>query len=89
VERGTPGRPYNVSSGTAYAIGEILDRLISKARLKVGVRVDPSRLRPNDIPVFVGDSDTAARRARMGKPAIELERTLTDVLDYWRGVLTV
>jgi GDP-4-dehydro-6-deoxy-D-mannose reductase len=85
VERGTPGRPYNVSSGQAYAIGEILERLISKARLKVNVRVDPARLRPNDIPVFVGDP-TRLRDELGWEPVVELERTLTDVLDYWRGV---
>ena len=87
VERGTPGRPYNVSSGQAYAIGEILDRLISKARLKVNVRVDPARLRQNDIPVFVGDP-TRLRDELGWEPVIELERTLTDVLDYWRRFLS-
>jgi GDP-4-dehydro-6-deoxy-D-mannose reductase len=51
----------------------------------VNVRVDPTRLRPNDIPVFVGDP-TRLRDELGWEPVIELERTLTDVLDYWRGV---
>jgi GDP-4-dehydro-6-deoxy-D-mannose reductase len=85
VERGMPGRPYNVSSGQAYAIRDLLDRLVSKARLKVHVRVDPSRLRPNDVPVFVGDP-TRLREELGWEPVIGLERTLTDLLDYWRGL---
>jgi GDP-4-dehydro-6-deoxy-D-mannose reductase len=84
VERGRPGRQYNVSSGRAYAIGEILERLLAKARVKVQVRVDPARLRPNDVPVLVGDPSRI--RDELGwSPQIPLERTLTDVLEYWRG----
>jgi GDP-4-dehydro-6-deoxy-D-mannose reductase len=83
VERGTPGRQYNVSSGQAFAIGEILDRLIAKARIDVRVRVDPARLRPNDVPVSVGNPDRL--RQELGwTPAIDLDRTLTDLLEYWR-----
>jgi GDP-4-dehydro-6-deoxy-D-mannose reductase len=83
VERGTPGRHYNVSSGQAYAVGEILERLIAKARIDVRVRVDPTRLRPNDVRVFVGNP--ARLRNELGwTPAIDLERTLADLLEYWR-----
>jgi GDP-4-dehydro-6-deoxy-D-mannose reductase len=84
VERGRRGRPYNVSSGRAYAIGEILERLLAKARVKVQLRVDPARLRPNDVPVLVGDPSRI--RDELGwSPEIPLERTLADVLEYWRG----
>jgi GDP-4-dehydro-6-deoxy-D-mannose reductase len=83
VEHGKKGRHYNVSSGRAYAIGDILERLLAKARVGVQVRVDPSRLRPNDVPVLVGDP--ARLRDELGwTPQIPLERTLTDVLEYWR-----
>jgi len=83
VERGAPGRPYNVCSGEAYAVGDILDRLIAKARVNVAVRVDPSRLRPNDVPALAGDP--ARIRDELGwMPAIGLDDTLGDILDYWR-----
>src|SRR5436190_52155 len=83
VERGAPGRPYNVSSGHAYAVGEILERLIAKARVEVAVRVDPSRLRPNDVPVLAGNP--ARIRDEIGwVPEIGLDRTLDSILDYWR-----
>jgi GDP-4-dehydro-6-deoxy-D-mannose reductase len=83
AERGTRGRQYNVGSGQAYAIGEILERLIANARIKVHVRVDPARLRPNDVPLLVGDP-ARLRDELAWTPVIPLERTLTDVLEYWR-----
>src|SRR4051812_30838104 len=55
VERGQPGRPYNVCSGRAIAIRELLDLLLARARVTVTVKVDPARLRPNDTPLLLGD----------------------------------
>ncbi|HEV3140574.1 MAG TPA: GDP-mannose 4,6-dehydratase, partial [Vicinamibacterales bacterium] len=82
-DRGRPGRPYNVTSGRAFAIGELLERLLSRARMPIRVRTDPARLRPNDVPVLVGNP--ARIRDEIGwQPAIPLDRTLDDVLEYWR-----
>ena len=84
LERGVAGRPYNVSSGRAYAVGEVVGRLVAKARVPVQVRVDAARFRPNDIPVLVGNP--ARIRDEIGwAPAIPLEQTLDDMLEYWRG----
>ena len=84
VERGASGRPYNVSSGRAYAVGEVVARLVKKARVPVQVRVDPARYRPNDILLLVGNP--ARIRDEIGwTPAIPLERTLDDMLEYWRS----
>lgn len=84
LQRGTIGRPYNVCSGRAVQIGEALDRLIAKARVGVRIRVDEGRLRPNDMPLLEGNP----RRIRdeLGwAPAISLDRTLDDLLEYWRA----
>src|SRR6185436_18457678 len=51
VARGRTGRPYNVCTGRAYKMGALLDILLSRARTRVSVAVDPSRLRPRDNPV--------------------------------------
>jgi GDP-4-dehydro-6-deoxy-D-mannose reductase len=83
LERGQPGRPYNVCSGRAISIRELLDLLIARARVPVEVRVDPARYRPNDTPLLLGDP----RRLRdeLGwTPEIPIERTLDDLLEYWR-----
>jgi GDP-4-dehydro-6-deoxy-D-mannose reductase len=83
VERGQPGRPYNVCSGRAYRVGDLLTTLVGLSKLEIAVRQDPARMRPADIPVVVGDP--ARIRSETGwEPALRIERTLSDLLDYWR-----
>jgi GDP-4-dehydro-6-deoxy-D-mannose reductase len=83
VERGRPGRPYNVCSGRAIAIRDLLDMLLARARVAITVRVDPTRYRPNDAPLLLGDP--ARIRTELGWTAeIPIERTLDDLLNEWR-----
>jgi GDP-4-dehydro-6-deoxy-D-mannose reductase len=83
AESGQPGRPYNVCSGRAYSMRELLDILLSQARARVRVEVDPARLRPSDNPVILGSH--ARLTADTGwTPIIPIEQTLADLLDYWR-----
>jgi GDP-4-dehydro-6-deoxy-D-mannose reductase len=86
VERGAPGRIYNVCSGVAHAVSDVLDGLRAAARLPIEVRVDPARLRPNDTPVVLGDG-TRLRNELGWRPEIPFAQTLRDLLDYWRGVV--
>jgi GDP-4-dehydro-6-deoxy-D-mannose reductase len=83
VAAGTPGRPYNVCSGKACRIGEILDLLLARAQVPVEVRQDPARLRPNDVPVVLGDPGLVFRETGWAA-TIPMERTLDDVLEDWR-----
>jgi GDP-4-dehydro-6-deoxy-D-mannose reductase len=86
VDRGQPGRAYNVCSGHAVAMRAVLDMLIARARIPIRVQVDPKRLRPNDVPVLLGDPGRL--HAELGwAPTIPLEKTLDDILLYWRGTL--
>ena len=84
LERGQPGRPYNICSGHAMTIRELLDRLIARARVPVEVKVDPARYRPNDTPLLLGDPSRL--RDELGwAPEISFEQTLDDLLEYWRS----
>lgn len=84
LDRGTPGRAYNVCSGCAITIRELLDRLLARARVPIRVRVDPARYRPNDTPLLVGDPTRI--HAELGwRPEIPLDRTLDDLLNDWRS----
>ena len=83
IDNGRPGEAYNVCSGTAFKIRDILDRLLALSRVTAAVRVDSSRYRANDNPVLVGNP-AKIRRAVGWTPSIPLERTLADLLDYWR-----
>ena len=83
MERGQTGRPYNVCSGSAISIRDLLDRLIDRARVPVAVKVDPARYRPNDTPLLLGDP--ARLHDELGWSArIPIEQTLDDLLEYWR-----
>jgi GDP-4-dehydro-6-deoxy-D-mannose reductase len=84
LEQGRPGRPYNVCSGRAISIRELLERMIARARVPVQVKVDPERYRPNDTPLVLGNPTRL--RDELGWTAeIPLEQTLDDLLDYWRS----
>jgi GDP-4-dehydro-6-deoxy-D-mannose reductase len=83
ITDGQPGEVYNVCSGVDVAVQEIADRYIALARAPMHVELDPSRLRPVDVPVLRGDN-TRLRTATGWKPEIPLERTLSDILDWWR-----
>jgi GDP-4-dehydro-6-deoxy-D-mannose reductase len=84
VERGVPGRAYNVCSGQAHSMRELLDLLLARARVRVRIEVDPERLRPSDNPVILGSH--ARLTADTGwTPAIPIEQTMADLLDYWRA----
>lgn len=83
MANGKPGQIYNVASGTARSIRQLLDALLAKARLSITVTQDPALLRPSDTPVVVGDA--ARIRALTGwAPRIGFDRMLDDLLGYWR-----
>ena len=84
VERGVPGRPYNVCRGEAVEVQALLDALVSFAKVSVDVVPDPARYRPNDSPIDLGDPSRATTELGW-TPRIPLEQTLHDLLDYWRG----
>ncbi len=82
AERGRAGTPYNVCSGRAWRIGDLLDMMLGRARVPIRVEVDESRLRPIELPRLVGDN---TRLRSLGwTPRISVERMLDDVLEHWR-----
>jgi GDP-4-dehydro-6-deoxy-D-mannose reductase len=83
VERGQPGRPYNVCRGQAYRVADLLDTLVTMSRTSFRVELDPARMRPSDNPVVLGNAERLARDTGW-TPTIPIEQTLQDLLDYWR-----
>jgi GDP-4-dehydro-6-deoxy-D-mannose reductase len=81
--RAEAGEVYNVCSGRTYSIRRILDILLAQARVAIRVEVDPTRFRPLDNPVLSGDPTQIRRRFGLA-PEIPIERTLGDLLDFWR-----
>lgn len=83
LERGRPGRAYNVGRGEAISIQEVLDTLIELSTVPVEVKVDPERYHALDAPLIVGD--VSRLRDETGwSPRFALRQTLEDLLDDWR-----
>jgi len=80
------GEVYNIASGQATRIGDILDMLIKISGVTVEVKQDPQRIRPSDEPIIQGDN-TKFKEKTGWQPEIPLERSLKDLLDYWREKL--
>lgn len=84
AERGHTGEAYNVGSGKARPIKEILDYLLSCARVPIQVIEDPARMRPVDIPVL--EAAISRIQAHTGwLPIKPFESALDATLDYWRS----
>ncbi|MBI2774128.1 MAG: GDP-mannose 4,6-dehydratase [Chloroflexi bacterium] len=87
LEKGEPGESYNVGSGRTWSIREMLDILLSHSKIKVRLQEDPARLRPSDVPILWADV-SKFRKATGWEPKIPFERTLRDLLEYWRVRVT-
>ena len=80
VTKAKHGEVYNLASGKAVTIRELLDQLLALSETKVEVEVDPERLRPSDVEILLGDFSKF--KADTGwEPSIPLRTTLADLLD--------
>jgi GDP-4-dehydro-6-deoxy-D-mannose reductase len=84
MEYGEPGETYNVGSGHALAIREILDLIISKSTAKIQIQIDPAKIRPVDVPIIEADINKLHQLTGWNT-TIALEQTIQETLDYWRG----
>ena len=83
LEKGEPGEVYNIGSGKAITIQELLDLILSLSNIDIEVRQMPERMRPSDVELLVTDY-SKFNRATGWKPEIPLEKTIEDLLNYWR-----
>ena len=83
VDKGQPGESYNICSGESIKIGELLDLLISMSHKKIKVQQDPDRMRPSDVEILQGDCSKFKKQTGW-KQTIPFEKTMEDLLNYWR-----
>jgi GDP-4-dehydro-6-deoxy-D-mannose reductase len=86
IEKGKPGIPYNICSGNAYQIKDILSKLLKMSKVKIEVKEDKTRMRKSDIPILQGDNSRFLK-ATGWKPKIKLEESLKDILEEWRKIV--
>lgn len=83
MQRGEPGAAYNLGSGKARSIQNLLETLLSFSVSNIEIKVDEARMRPSRIPVL--ESDIGRLQQATGwQPSIPFEQTLRDVLDECR-----
>ncbi|MFB0563666.1 MAG: GDP-mannose 4,6-dehydratase [Candidatus Lokiarchaeia archaeon] len=83
LDKGISGEVYNLCSGKAYSIGEMLNILLQMAKEDIAVKQVPERMRPSDIPLQIGSFEKFHKQTGW-EPVIPLEETLKDLLNYWR-----
>ena len=87
IQHGKAGETYNIGSGHAIAIQELLDTILSLSHANITVEIDVARLRPSDIPIIKADIHKV-HTATGWTPESPLEQTLLETLNYWRGTLS-
>jgi len=84
VNKCRPGEVYNIGGNETLTVGEMLKKLLKYSKVKkIKVKVDPQRLRPSDVTLQI-PSVIKFKKATGWKAKIPFERTLEDMLDYWR-----
>ncbi|MBT9150519.1 MAG: GDP-6-deoxy-D-mannose reductase [candidate division WS2 bacterium] len=85
TEKGACGEVYNLCSGRAWSIRQILDILLHFSSVSEDIKIEqcPERLQKADILIQFGSYEKFKQRTGW-QPEIRIEKTLRDLLDYWR-----
>jgi GDP-4-dehydro-6-deoxy-D-mannose reductase len=85
AEQGTPGEVYNVGSGKAVSISEILSGLLALSKVEIKVMQDPKKMRPLDIPLIVCNFDKLSKDTGW-EPSYPIDETLQEIIAYFRNI---
>lgn len=83
IQKGKAGETYNVGSGTAIEIRELLDKILKLSTKEIKVEIDEKKLRPVDVKIVEADVSKLVRETGWER-RFKLEDTLKDILEYWR-----
>jgi GDP-4-dehydro-6-deoxy-D-mannose reductase len=85
LRKGRRGEAYNICSGKAITLCEVLDILVREAsgNVPISVEIDPAKLREVDIPFQIGNNRKISEETGWS-PCIPIGQTLHDLLTYWR-----
>ena len=83
VEKGKIGDVYNIGSGNAYKIADILDKLISFSTVKIKIKKDKKLFREEHTVKILCDF-SKFKKITGWQPQIPIEKTLSDTINYER-----
>ena len=79
-----PGEVYNIGGTYSCTIREMLNFLVSLSEVKkIKIIEDPTRLRPIDADLQIPNTKKFMN-ATGWRPRISFQKTMTDLLNYWR-----
>jgi GDP-4-dehydro-6-deoxy-D-mannose reductase len=83
LERRVETGIYNICSGKPRSIYEILNFLIEQSKIPISIQIDKERLRPSDVPLFVGSANKV-KNAIGWEPKRDFKNSLVETLEWWR-----
>lgn len=83
IEKGEKGETYNVGSGQAIAIEDILQKILSLSSTNIKVEIDKTKFRPVDVPLIEANIQKL-QKVTGWLPEINLANTIAETLEFWR-----
>jgi GDP-4-dehydro-6-deoxy-D-mannose reductase len=84
LDQGKPGEIYNVCSGSATSLADIIQMFQSISTTKVTIEVEEARVRRDDVPHICGDRKKIQELTGWC-PKISLHELVASLIDYWRS----
>jgi GDP-4-dehydro-6-deoxy-D-mannose reductase len=84
IEKGEPGEVYNIGTGRAHSVREMLDIMLAHSPVQIAEETDPAKFRPSDTPIYYADPSKFKRQTGW-EPQFSFEQTCVDILNDWRG----
>ena len=86
LEKGRFDEVYNVCSGSAVRLADVVRKFETISGIAVEINTDSDRLRSNEVSQIFGDP-TKIKTDTGWSPQIPLEKTILNLLDYWREMI--
>ena len=78
------GETYNIGGSYSCKVRDILNYLIKISKTNgIKIKIDKSKLRPLDADLQIPDT-TKFKKHYSWRPKIKFEKTMADLLNYWR-----
>lgn len=84
IESDNAGEVYNIGSGTAYSLRELLDYIVSLSNQKITIEVDSGRIRGTDNDVICCDNSKIRTNFGWG-PEHDIKETISEIFEHYCG----
>ena len=81
IEKDVESGVYNVCSGKAMTVQEILDMMLHLSSKEIKVEIDEGKFRPSEVPLFVGCADKLSNATGW--------KVSTDIIDGLKNILNL